>query len=53
MSDHLEKLRATKNAAELEMAKARRELSEAQSRFAKARKKYYTALDVFLVEAEK
>lgn len=49
----LNKLREAKYAAEAEMAKCRRELSEAQSRFAKANKKYKQAMDAYIVEAEK
>ena len=49
----LNKLSEAKYAAEAEMAKCRRELSEAQSRFAKAKKKYDRALLAYVEEAEK
>ncbi len=48
-----DELWVAKKAAETEMDKARAALSEAQSRFAKARKKYERARDAWLEEAEK
>lgn len=48
-----DELRAVKNAAEEEMGAARKQLSDAQSRFAKARKKSDRARDAWVAEMEK
>ncbi|MDD2853857.1 MAG: hypothetical protein PHY09_18370 [Desulfuromonadaceae bacterium] len=48
-----DELRATKNAAEDELLAARRQLSEAQSRYITAKKKYAHAIDAWVAEVEK
>ena len=48
-----DELRAVKNAAEDELCAARIQLSAAQSRFAKAKKKYGHAIDAWVAEMEK
>ena len=49
----LDDLRAERNAAELELTKAWHELSAAQSRFAKARKRFDLTREAYIVESER
>ena len=47
-----DELRAVKNAAEDEMMAARKQLSEAQSRFAKTKKRYERTRDAWVAEMD-
>lgn len=48
-----DELRAARNAADEELGAARKQLSAAQSCFAKAKKKYERARDAWVAEMEK